>query len=429
MLLWLLMSTAAMDLPLTDQAEVRLVNGPSPCAGRVEVFYENQWGSVCDDNWDSRNGQVICRQLGCGAILSTPGNANFGHGSGPIWLDNVNCNGSEYQLSQCPGSPWGQNNCAGHSEDAGAVCSEKLAKPSISASAQAGDSQDLLCKLPKLYTNTIVYFYKEPRKQVAEKNLSHQDHTAIYPANESGWYTCLYEVQASRTKQIFQSLHSERVLISTGSTVPPIGNESSVTIAAVAAGVLAAVALLVAGLVFYYMRRNGNTRPPKIDTQTKKENEYEVPKHPGQPAKAPDVSKANSMTDNLSIETGNQHYSNTMIALWDSPDSESIQVPTFQSQSRRKNRKEAKEDERYNQYLKTSGDTATSDGSIYEDPESLVKETEIDGGQYETVIGEVEAQPDNNHYELLCHETLQDATYRTINRERSLHGGVKPVLG
>ncbi|NXX39152.1 DMBT1 protein, partial [Tricholaema leucomelas] len=42
-------------------------------------------------------------------------------GSGPIWLDNVECSGSEAALSQCPARPWGVNNC-GHGEDASVVC-------------------------------------------------------------------------------------------------------------------------------------------------------------------------------------------------------------------------------------------------------------------------------------------------------------------
>ncbi|XP_030609362.1 deleted in malignant brain tumors 1 protein-like [Archocentrus centrarchus] len=102
---------------------VRLVSsGWSRCSGRIEVYHNNIWGTICDDGWDLKDAEVVCRELNCGTALEAPRSARFGAGSGLIWFNNVTCSGNEISLTQCQHSGFGNHSC-GHGQDAGVICS------------------------------------------------------------------------------------------------------------------------------------------------------------------------------------------------------------------------------------------------------------------------------------------------------------------
>ncbi|XP_026079737.1 deleted in malignant brain tumors 1 protein-like [Carassius auratus] len=109
------------DAGVICEPKVRLQNGFNSCSGRVEVLHNGAWGTVCDDFWDLTDAAVVCREIGCGEAIEARKGAFFGNGSGPIWMNNVNCYGNEQTLKRCRSSGWDVQNCS-HYKDAGVIC-------------------------------------------------------------------------------------------------------------------------------------------------------------------------------------------------------------------------------------------------------------------------------------------------------------------
>ncbi|NXF00449.1 C163A protein, partial [Menura novaehollandiae] len=106
---------------------LRLVGGGGRCAGRVEVKHSGEWGSVCvfDFDWEAHWAIVVCRQLGCGQVAKASPYAQFGQGTGRIWLQPFFCRGTEKELAECPHFGWGQHLC-GHERDVGVTCTDAV---------------------------------------------------------------------------------------------------------------------------------------------------------------------------------------------------------------------------------------------------------------------------------------------------------------
>ena len=104
-----------------SNGDLRLVGGSNYKTGRVEMYYNSTWGTVCDDHWSNFNAKVVCKQLGFGSYGTTLTGSSVPDGSGNIWLDDVQCSGTETHILNCPRKPVGDHNC-GHGEDVGVTC-------------------------------------------------------------------------------------------------------------------------------------------------------------------------------------------------------------------------------------------------------------------------------------------------------------------
>ena len=119
-----LLGAAGPSALASTEGQLRLAGGTTANEGRVEIYHDGEWGAVCDDEFSDRGNQaanVACTQMGY-----TSGVVKWGWNPKPdgmtYWLDNVNCDGTETELSACTHAGWGVHNCD-RTETAQITCS------------------------------------------------------------------------------------------------------------------------------------------------------------------------------------------------------------------------------------------------------------------------------------------------------------------
>ncbi|XP_022917947.2 lysyl oxidase homolog 3 [Onthophagus taurus] len=105
-----------------EEGGIKLVGGRDEYEGNVEVLHNGQWGSICDDEWDSAEANVVCKQLGYENGTGKPTySSHFGPARRRYWMDNIYCDGTEDEITKCRFDGWGNNDCD-YTEAAGVIC-------------------------------------------------------------------------------------------------------------------------------------------------------------------------------------------------------------------------------------------------------------------------------------------------------------------
>uniref|UniRef100_A0A667Z7V9 SRCR domain-containing protein n=1 Tax=Myripristis murdjan TaxID=586833 RepID=A0A667Z7V9_9TELE len=136
---------SCLPVGLTCSESVKLVNGSSLCSGRVELKSNQSWSSVCEDDFDHQDAQVVCRELGCGALSVLQG-ALYGEGKAPMWTKEFQCEGRESALLHCGSSGSARNSCS-PGKAVGLTCSGRCFKRFISLSTLSPCTYTLLKRL------------------------------------------------------------------------------------------------------------------------------------------------------------------------------------------------------------------------------------------------------------------------------------------
>ncbi|EDO26757.1 predicted protein, partial [Nematostella vectensis] len=97
---------------LSEPIFVRLTGVDHPSFGRLEVRKSGgDWGTVCVNKWDNNDAMVVCRMLNFQKVNQTGSVGVSIPGHGAIWLDNVQCNGTESSLADCLHGGWNVSSC------------------------------------------------------------------------------------------------------------------------------------------------------------------------------------------------------------------------------------------------------------------------------------------------------------------------------
>ena len=107
-------------MSLNASIQVRLINGPSPREGRVEILYAGVWGAICNDLFNLTEANVVCRQLGYPGAVRVA--SSYGSDSSQIWLDDVQCSGNETSIDQCSHNGFNIYDCNFRTDRVGVEC-------------------------------------------------------------------------------------------------------------------------------------------------------------------------------------------------------------------------------------------------------------------------------------------------------------------
>ncbi|XP_044167376.1 lysyl oxidase homolog 3A-like [Acropora millepora] len=112
--------------PKLQGHEIRLQGGSHPKEGRVEVFHDNKWGSICSDGWGLEEAMTVCRQLNLGFASEAVINDRFHGTDHRVIMSGVTCRVDAISIYNCQRDPWTNTTCSSKGSSAGVVCVDEL---------------------------------------------------------------------------------------------------------------------------------------------------------------------------------------------------------------------------------------------------------------------------------------------------------------
>ncbi len=90
---------------------LRLVGGPTPNEGRVEVFHNGNWGAVCGHGWWFETGKFLCDHLGIEGLPVIQPAGTYGESTNNAVLEGFRCDASYHTHPFRCGYGWDAATC------------------------------------------------------------------------------------------------------------------------------------------------------------------------------------------------------------------------------------------------------------------------------------------------------------------------------
>lgn len=217
---------------VTAFARVRLVDGDDKCSGRVEVLRHEQWGTVCDKDWDFREAHVVCLEMGCGFAEYPVQGPAFGVGSGQIWLRHVQCSGHESTLARCSVVLNSNLQCT-HQNDAGVKCTGSLLMPTLTLLSphtvfSSGESVRFSCHILVGQSHlSEFHLYREGEQTPLVTQRVEQSQSGVeltlsdVETFHQGSYSCRYRIKGDFPSHLLRSPSSNSINITVVDLLTP----------------------------------------------------------------------------------------------------------------------------------------------------------------------------------------------------------------
>lgn len=113
-------------VPSLQGHEVRIRGGANHLEGRVEVFYDGKWGTVCAEGWGIEEAMTVCRQLNLGYASEAVTEQNFSRTDLEVIMSGVQCHINDISIYHCEHDEWKNTTCSDKKKSAGVVCVSAL---------------------------------------------------------------------------------------------------------------------------------------------------------------------------------------------------------------------------------------------------------------------------------------------------------------
>ncbi|PFX29780.1 Lysyl oxidase-like 2 [Stylophora pistillata] len=114
------------NVPSLQGHEVRIRGGANHLEGRVEVFHDGKWGTVCADGWGIEEAMIVCRQLNLGFASDAITNQTFSQTDLEVIMSGVQCHVNDISIYNCEHDEWTNTTCSDKKKSAGVACVSAL---------------------------------------------------------------------------------------------------------------------------------------------------------------------------------------------------------------------------------------------------------------------------------------------------------------